>query len=454
MSGYVNRYSFIVLIFCTIEQGLVALSTVSTVELGRALSGGDSNTLIFWSFVLVVSLLAVFIPRFGYQYFIELVKYRVFERYLEVFERKIYNSPYIMKDKSLYSDRKSVFNNEVWNVVTYSCDYMLDVVLTLMNIIFNVLVLSIAIDVKFIPVYLLTFAVVLLLITAFRKKSDLLSDILQKSRIKLNSIVLFGFDTLVCGNRYNLNVWKESINYHISEVREKIFKRESFVSVSSGAIMFCGALPIIIFVYILFRSSSNIGERVALIVTLPRQINMIQYINVMIVYIFGISNILVRNKTILKSTDIIDCKSDCETYIQFNLIKIKKNSKSIEIKNMKKLSEFIQKEKNGRITICGENGSGKSTILAVLKEKLGDDAYLFSQCLNLYFDGSDSDSKSSGEEAVIKLENILNKVYVKYLLLDEWDANLDKYNISILSSKINDVAKHKLIIEVRHRNTE
>ena len=139
---------------------MVALSTVSTVELGRALSGGDSNTLIFWSFVLVVSLLAVFIPRFGYQYFIELVKYRVFERYLEVFERKIYNSPYIMKDKSLYSDRKSVFNNEVWNVVTYSCNYMLDVVLTLMNIIFNVLVLSIAIDVKFIPVYLLTFAVV------------------------------------------------------------------------------------------------------------------------------------------------------------------------------------------------------------------------------------------------------------------------------------------------------
>ncbi|EFU76533.1 hypothetical protein HMPREF0381_1530 [Lachnoanaerobaculum saburreum DSM 3986] len=156
----------------------------------------------------------------------------------------------------------------------------------------------------------------------------------------------------------------------------------------------------------------------------------------------------------MKSTDIIDCKSDCETYIQFNLIKIKKNSKSIEIKNMKKLSEFIQKEKNGRITICGENGSGKSTILAVLKEKLGDDAYLFSQYLNLYFDGSDSDSKSSGEEVVIKLENILNKVYVKYLLLDEWDANLDKHNISILSSKIDDVAKHKLIIEVRHRNNK
>lgn len=39
---------------------------------------------------------------------------------------------------------------------------------------------------------------------------------------------------------------------------------------------------------------------------------------------------------------------------------------------------------------------------------------------------------------------------VPVILLDEWDANLDADNTARLDARIDELALHKLIIEIRH----
>lgn len=58
---------------------------------------------------------------------------------------------------------------------------------------------------------------------------------------------------------------------------------------------------------------------------------------------------------------------------------------------------------------------------------------------------------STGQTQLEHLRNSFSNSRVSIILLDEWDANLDEYNISIINNLIEHYSKDKLIIEVRHR---
>ena len=64
---------------------------------------------------------------------------------------------------------------------------------------------------------------------------------------------------------------------------------------------------------------------------------------------------------------------------------------------------------------------------------------------------SETNKYSTGESLRKRLLEILDKVDVDVLLLDEWDANLDSENSEILSNLIDELSLKKCVIEVRHR---
>jgi len=64
---------------------------------------------------------------------------------------------------------------------------------------------------------------------------------------------------------------------------------------------------------------------------------------------------------------------------------------------------------------------------------------------------SETNKYSTGESLHNRLVEIIEKVDADVLLLDEWDANLDHENKERLSSLIDELARSKCVIEVRHR---
>lgn len=117
------------------------------------------------------------------------------------------------------------------------------------------------------------------------------------------------------------------------------------------------------------------------------------------------------------------------------------------------VNEFIRKltaQRIGRYTIRGGNGSGKSTLMLALKAELGEKAVYFpSGDTSLTWPHEVSDV-STGQKALNALHEIIADKRTTHILLDEWDANLDKSNVTLLDDVIDDEAKRRVIVEVRH----
>jgi len=105
----------------------------------------------------------------------------------------------------------------------------------------------------------------------------------------------------------------------------------------------------------------------------------------------------------------------------------------------------------GRVTIRGRNGAGKTSLLLKIKELLGADAYFYSYSDQLLLGGRHA-AQSTGQRLRRHIEAISQMGGIRFLLLDEWDANLDTKNIEIMSAQIEEICRQGIsVIEVRHR---
>ncbi len=86
----------------------------------------------------------------------------------------------------------------------------------------------------------------------------------------------------------------------------------------------------------------------------------------------------------------------------------------------------------------------------MVKDLLSDRAFFLPTHNQLSF-LAETQKQSTGESLKHRLLEIIDKVDTDVLLLDEWDANLDKENQERLSTLIDELATKKCVIEVRHR---
>lgn len=113
---------------------------IRSIQIGKSV--GEPGTAVFWVLVFMAVLLAVFVPKYGYDRFLLRAKYRTQGNYILAFEQSLEGKPYLFKDKAFYSRNRTIFQNEVWNVVNESFDFFLDGTLLLLNICFNVAVID------------------------------------------------------------------------------------------------------------------------------------------------------------------------------------------------------------------------------------------------------------------------------------------------------------------------
>lgn len=104
----------------------------------------------------------------------------------------------------------------------------------------------------------------------------------------------------------------------------------------------------------------------------------------------------------------------------------------------------------GRVTIRGENGTGKSTVLLLIQYELLSRSFYLPAQHHLSFNSIKA-NYSTGETLKLYIQEIFYKVEADCILLDEWDANLDKFNQSEISQLIDKLARSKTVVEVRHR---
>ncbi|MDB0544370.1 hypothetical protein LBW62_24330, partial [Ralstonia solanacearum] len=114
------------------------------------------------------------------------------------------------------------------------------------------------------------------------------------------------------------------------------------------------------------------------------------------------------------------------------------------------LIDYFSNIEDGRFRITGPNGSGKSSALLALKEQFGSRGFLMpTNRASLAWKGV-NEMRSTGQQMISSLQEIVSLEEVQYILLDEWDANLDQDNTTGIDAVLDALASTKMIVEVRH----
>lgn len=109
------------------------------------------------------------------------------------------------------------------------------------------------------------------------------------------------------------------------------------------------------------------------------------------------------------------------------------------------LLQQVHRTRNGRYLVTGANGSGKSSLLKVIKERAAD-AILFTPETHFLESGREL---STGQRRIKEIENVLS-TSPALLMLDEWDANLDESNRRKVDQLLDEASRRLVVIEVRH----
>lgn len=441
-----SKESLVCLILIVLQQILVAFSTIFIAELAKSIAIGRLDSTYLWLFIS--SLIVVYIPATLSRVYLEKIKYLAQYKYISKFEDaylgKIHLGSKEEEEKLPYitSEGQSTINM----IVTFFYEFFALV----LNILASLFALSYIVN----PFLIFSYAMSFICLSGFIYFSHSWivqsSRIAQRTRTSLLGQLLKSWNNIVINNKYNYEVWKGRFDNCFREAKEKNVQNEMIKQFVSSSGMLLSLLPLLgTLIYLIFTSRYDMSFLAILVATLPRQIQMIQNMDVITQLISEWTDIKERLFGLEKA--LIVKVNNPEERINWPKLKFYQSSEPLSISSLDGLKSFLKTPK--RITIRGENGVGKSTLLKFLKDKTG--GYYLPAKPTLSFECHNWQSLSTGEQVLVALsEACSSKNLERLILLDEWDANLDFANREKISTIIDELSQNRTIVEVVHRQDE
>jgi hypothetical protein len=192
----------------------------------------------------------------------------------------------------------------------------------------------------------------------------------------------------------------------------------------------------------------------ALLVTLPRQLQTVQHV-------FAFFNVLISYKGVSQQFEglgrLLDLGSRADAslrHVDLSRISVLIDGMAAAVRTPQDFVALLKAKRGVRVTLRAPNGAGKSTLLAYAAECLHPErVYVPSYTTELEFFGTSFHGLSDGRRAMAMLEALGSQPEGDFILIDEWDANLDADNVAIMNHKIDGwVAEGRTVVESRHRS--
>lgn len=457
--------AWICLAFIVIQQLIVASSTLWIALLAENISRQEP----FFSELglLIGSLVVVYAPAFFGLVFLEKAKWSFIERYQMAFAAGIEKRARLRSDREQRSMRLPFFRNEIFVFSEEASFFFFDAISSALNIIFNLAVFAFILDVRFLIAYGVALVIVNLVVHRFGTSIHQASENAQGARAKLQNHLEFAWETLSIGNKKNLIDWMQGFKIKSSD-SSRLFTKSQAISEGTSILgMVVAMIPIIGVIFYLFYSQSDDFTLLAILVaTLPRQVQLIQYLYALVNYIARWKSLRARLQGLISRIPERNVQYDetADNRIDWKSIRFSQQAGESEASlnqnsfdGIQDLISFLNKQSHGRILIQGRNGAGKSSVLNIIKQTFADTAYLLAFSNDQYFEGISERSLSSGESLIQRMAWIFKNIFrddsensMRILLLDEWDANLDPDRVKEINAIISKAAEKFLIIEARH----
>lgn len=444
-----NKNFLIGLISLFVQQIVVALSVFFLEKSVSELTLGSSNVL-FWFEAYIVALVFPYIPGFISRYFFDVWAIDL----IGSFQRSaIPYSPYTAKDFSridIGKSKSAIFANTGPSLIIDGCLYIQNFLGRGLNSIMTMIAVAVVVS----PLIALSYSVSLLGCVLFNVYFSGLAKyrttLTEKARVDLTAHAFTIWPHITLGNRLSNTFWLDLFEAKFEKLLVLFKKEEIFRGFSGCSMAMISLLPTTLaMTYLIFTHRGHIAYLGVLFASSPRIFQLLTMLVDFSGLIFASSKYIGR-LTVLKT--FFDHEKYPENNISYNLIHIYFNQESISLKNIfLEIATLIKKGSVGRYLIKGQNGAGKTTLLLKLKDYLGSDAFYLPATSDVLVALESDHGLSTGERKRRELYVLLEDPSIKYILLDEWDANLDDKNTEKLDRMIEEISHKRTVIEVRHR---
>lgn len=372
-------------------------------------------------------------------------------------------------NKTLKEEKLSLLTTEGPAALHALIDYVWDLFTWVLSVVLNIMFLSVVVEPLFMVSYSFSVVLVVIMMKLQRKTQKNLTQKALAARVDLCQSLLTAWDNILLGNHYNFKLWDERTTQKLNRCLSRNIALERFDQVLAIFAALITALPsLFVIIYFVLEYKTDLVRLSSFVVVLPILFTILTYTYQTISLGFRWGLHKAKLMSIYKSIQATDdahhllvqkikwdkIMATLSKESEDELLRGTDNLKHISLKNPRFIDSHTdllnQTSRNGRLTLRGENGSGKSTALMLIKNALAGRAFFLPTHNQLSF-FNETNKYSTGESLKKRLFEILEKVDADVLLLDEWDANLDKENQESLSQLIDKIAEKKCVIEVRHR---
>ncbi len=368
-------------------------------------------------------------------------------------------------NKGLKEQKLSILTAEGPAALNALVDYVYDLSVYVMSVVFNIAALSIILEPLFAVAYGVSLIAVFIVMKLKRRAQRQLTQKALTARVDLIQSLLASWDNVLLGNQYNFNLWQAKTEQRLDRCLKKNVELERFDQFLAIFVSLMTSIPsLLVVAYFMIIHRTDPVRLSEFVVILPLLFNILSYtyqtLSLLFRWAMHRSKLIAIYRTIQPSKDAQIALARKVKWAKMQIFPsiIPENTAAPSSQVSLALPRAVQSHEEllsqvaptGRLTIRGENGCGKSTALLMVKNALAQKAFFLPTHSSLSF-VAETNKYSTGESLRNRLIEILEKVDADVLLLDEWDANLDAENKDQLSQLIDELAASKCVIEVRHR---
>ncbi|MDR3329891.1 MAG: hypothetical protein LBS76_01295 [Mycoplasmataceae bacterium] len=453
---FFNKSTWIAFVFLLFKTIVNIVGLLALMMLGSFIASLDREWWVYLVLLVIIAATVLFLPLLSLvqNYFITKSKYFIFENITFVMGNKIYLRPHLLTDLK-FQKKKAFFTNQMYTNVLEIFDSVAGFISTFIMMLANVVVISTWIDPCYLAGIILSFLFVSLLMRKTTKGIVARSISIQRKEEHVLLSLTSGWTTALVGNLTNWFNWKKEFTNQIFGLRKSSTNARIYFDIIEFTITLVSVLPIIgIDIFIMWEHQWDLNTIVLVAVTLSTQISIAS--NVQSVILNGVDcNVSIKRLDEVAHTLQNDTSKDIYMKkIEFKKISIWcENHKLGIIKSLHHLSDLTNGFLPGNYILRGGNGTGKSLLFSLIKEKYREKILLLPVKADLFIVNNNV-SESEGEKEIHQLNNFFTKTDLskyKILLLDEWDANLDKEHIRKIENYIHKMSMKTCIISIRHR---
>ncbi len=446
-----------------LQQIIEASSTIWLVHMMANITTGK-NFLLFLSLYLL-SIALFYIPN-GIAFILKTTwKQQAQRSFIQAFVNSNRNNIGEWSNKGLKEEKLSILTSEGPTAINALIDYVWDLCMMVLSVLFNIMALSIVVEPLFAFAYTFSLVCVLIIMKLNRRAQRQLTQKALTARVDLVQSLYASWDNILLGNFYNFNIWQDKTEQRLDRCLQRNVALERFDQFLAIFVSLFTSIPsLLVVAYFMLTHRDDPVKLSTFVVILPLLFNILSYtyqtLSLLFRWSMHRSKLTAIYKTIqpTKALHVPMLKKVKWPKINVQQTIVKENTAAdadqISVSAPQALQSYNDllafTTRSGRVTLRGENGCGKSTALLLVKNALAQKAFFLPTHNHLSFH-SETNKYSTGESLKNRLIEILDQVDAEVLLLDEWDANLDSENKERLSELIDELAQSKCVIEVRHR---